>query len=167
MSKPKIYQALQLEGHLRELFLEVWDSLPAKDRRAIWRRKLVCVGTFVPRADDPGLCGRAYGSAYVSDPNTRAFAFGCYVEVADDLGTHPYFQDTDTDIRGTMAHELAHVFLGHCAEQVRVGFKPLSRAERKAEKQREQDVANQCARWGYPQNYKRHRKTRAIRAVMG
>ena len=166
MSKPKIYQALHIEGHLRELFLEVWHSLPVKDRRAIWRRKLVSVSTFVPRADDPGLCGRAYGSSY-HDPNTMAMAFGSYIDISDDLGTHSYFQDTDTDIRGTMAHELAHVFLGHCAEQVRIGFKPLSRAERKAEKQREQDVAIQCARWGYPQDYKRHRKARAIRAVMG
>ena len=160
MRKPKIYQALAISGRLRELFLEVWHSLPAKDRRAIWRRKLVSVALFAPPADDPGLIGRAYGALYVSDPNTMAMAFGCRIDIADDLGAHSYFQDTDADIRGLMAHELAHVFLGHCAELVTVRFKPLNRAERKAEKQREQDVANQCARWGYPQDYKRHRKAR-------
>lgn len=159
MSKPKIYQALGLEGHLRELFLEVWHSLPANDRRAIWRRKLVCVATFTPRANDPGHMGQAYGTLYMSDPKTGTMAVGCKIDIADDLNT--FFVDTDADIRGLMAHELAHVFLGHCTEPPILYARPPNRAERKAEKQRELDVATQCARWGYPQHYTRYRKAQS------
>lgn len=121
---------------LRDLFAEVLEKLPDKDRAAISERLMLVIdnSVFLPASKRPVL-GAAVGVAVKKCV--------CLVYLSPrKLQTH-----SDSFVRYVIAHELAHIFLGHVEKFV---LSPLAEDSDEDEALYESEAKAQAKRWGYP-----------------
>lgn len=123
---------------LRDLFAEVIEKLPDKDRAAINERLMLVIdnSVFLPASKRPVL-GAAVGVAVKK----------CVCLVY--LSPRRLQKRSDSFVRYVIAHELAHVFLGHVERMV---LSTLSEDSEEAEALYESEAQAQAERWGFPKN---------------
>jgi hypothetical protein len=121
---------------LRELFSDVWSKLPVADQALLSKRLLLVIDNsgLLPRSHPPVL-GAAVGIGL------KKFAAFVYLSPRR-LQSYP-----DSFVRYVIAHELAHIFLGHIEKSV---LSTLAEDSDEDEALYESEAKAQARRWGYP-----------------
>jgi len=120
---------------LRDLFAGVLEKLPDEDRAAINERLMLVIdnSVFLP-ANSPPVLGAAVG---VGVKHTVSLIY---------LSPRRLQKRSDSFVRYVIAHELAHIFLGHVE---RMALSTLAADSDEDEALYESEAKAQATRWGF------------------